>query len=37
MSKVDILVVYMAEHNGELTQSLKDQMAKDGYFANSKA
>ena len=37
MSKVDILVVYMAENNGELTQSLKDQMAKDGYFANSKA
>lgn len=37
MSKVDILVIYMAENHGELTQALKDQMAKDGYFANSKA
>ena len=37
MSKVDILVVYMAENRGELTQALKDQMTKDGYFANSKA
>ena len=37
MSKVDILIVYIAENHGELTQALKDQMAKDGYFANSKA
>lgn len=37
MSKVDIFVIYMAENHGELTQTLKDQMVKDGYFANSKA
>ena len=37
MSKVDILVVHMAENHGKLTEMLKDQMDKDGYFANSKA
>ena len=37
MSKVDILVVYMAENRNMLTETLKDQMIKDGYFANSKA
>lgn len=37
MSKVDILVVYMAKNRNMLTETLKDQLIKDGYFANSKA
>lgn len=37
MSKVDVLVVYMAENRNMLTETLKDQMIKDGYFANNKA
>lgn len=37
MSKVDILVIHMAENRNMLTETLKDQMIKDGYFANVKA